>query len=421
MWFIKNQDMQNFGKSQTCQMAGAENHGSWYHETAGLPKRVVRFFCSEPEVRFILLCIVTIKGGSIMKGVIRIFSITFLCLLFTAGLGRASDPSLILSDDFSGNFTDNWIPGMAADQNGTHALSIEDGELVWVQQYDYIESKALFGNNLKVEFDYRAGPGSIQAGEFWVELVALTDAGEYTAGIYRSQYGLENYHAVNIGRAPLPSDSTVRDKILDPPYLQTMEPGNPRQGKITFTYKDQQVQMQFENADQETVTTGWVNTGDFSQTKIRIWGMGGSGGPRYIDNVKIYCGSDPVDPVTVSVHVLTAASPDFTVPAGTHARIYGTSLSDVITLESGAKAELINFPGYNQINIASSSGLFTVSRSGTVVTFQGEDGTILKIPATMTFQTIGFTDGDLQLSIQGSQVVLGDQVIEAEQSPVTGE
>jgi hypothetical protein len=114
-----------------------------------------------------------------MKVCNKLFLCTIFCMLFATGTGRASDPSLILSDDFSGNLTDNWIPGMAADQNGTHALSIEDGELVWVQQYDYIESKALFGNNLKVEFDYRAGPGSIQAGEFWVELVALTDAGEY--------------------------------------------------------------------------------------------------------------------------------------------------------------------------------------------------------------------------------------------------
>ena len=106
--------------------------------------------------------------------------------------------------------------------------------------------------------------------------------------------------------------------------------------------------------------------------------------------------------------------------AGRNILIYGTSGTNVITLESGAKAELINFPGYNQINIASSSGLFTVSRSGTVVTFQGEDGTMLKIPATMTFQTIGFTDGDLELSIQGSQVVLGDQMIGSQQSPVLG-
>jgi hypothetical protein len=42
--YKKSRYMQNFGKSQTCQMAGAENHGSRCYETAGLPKRVVRFF-----------------------------------------------------------------------------------------------------------------------------------------------------------------------------------------------------------------------------------------------------------------------------------------------------------------------------------------------------------------------------------------
>jgi hypothetical protein len=126
--------------------------------------------------------------------------------------------------------------------------------------------------------------------------------------------------------------------------------------------------------------------------------------------------------VTVINHVLTAASPDFTVPAGTHTLIYGTSLSDVITLESGAKAELINFPGYNQIQIASSSDLFTVSRSGTVVTFQGEDGTLLKIPATLTFQTIDFADlTDLELCIQDGRVMLNNQVVGSAQSPVTGQ
>jgi hypothetical protein len=36
----------------------------------------------------------------------------------------------------------------------------------------------LFGNNLKIEFDFRAGDRTIQAGEFWVEIVALKDAGE---------------------------------------------------------------------------------------------------------------------------------------------------------------------------------------------------------------------------------------------------
>jgi hypothetical protein len=123
-----------------------------------------------------------------------------------------------------------------------------------------------------------------------------------------------------------------------------------------------------------------------------------------------------------SVHVLTGASPHLTVSAGSSIQVCGTSGTNQITIENGAKADLIHFPGYNTIDIQSSAGLFTVSRSGTVVTFQGQDGTLLKIPATATFQTLDFTDiTGLELSIQGNQVMLGDQVIGTEQSPVTGD
>jgi hypothetical protein len=204
----------------------------------------------------------------------------------TGGNGTGDDPSCVVAlfDDFSGSLTDNWIPGRAANaDDGIHDVSIVDGELAWAQAWDYIESKASFGNNLTIEFDYRAGPSSVQYGEFWVELVALTDAGHGTAGIYRGQYGTQNYHAVNVGRAPSPSDYNVVDTVLDPPYLETFEPGSPRQGKITFAYADRQVRMQFENQDGEILETGWVDTGDFTQTKIRIWGMSN----RFIDNVKV--------------------------------------------------------------------------------------------------------------------------------------
>ena len=263
-----------------------------------------------------------------MKGFIRNFFCAIFCLMFTAGFSLASDPPLVLSDDFSSSITDNWIPGRAANEGGgTHALSIEDGELVWVQNYDYIESKALFGNDLKIEFDYRAGLSSIQAGEFWVELVALTDAGEYTAGIYRSRYGLQNYHAINIGRAPSPADSTVKDKILDPPYLETLEPGDTRQGKIIFSCADQKVQMQFENSDQEILSTNQVNTGTFSQTKIRIWGMGSSGGPRYIDNIRIYSSSENPDPDDPSPDPVTGNG------AYTFVKIADTESADFVALD----------------------------------------------------------------------------------------
>jgi uncharacterized protein (TIGR02145 family) len=110
-----------------------------------------------------------------------------------------------------------------------------------------------------------------------------------------------------------------------------------------------------------------------------------------------------------STTILSNASPDHTVTSGSDEQVYGTSASNQIVLESGAKAELINFPGQNSIQIQSSLNLFTVSRSGTVVTFQGADGTVLKIPATTDIQIIEFSDiGPLTLSIHNGQVMLGD-------------
>jgi uncharacterized protein (TIGR02145 family) len=110
--------------------------------------------------------------------------------------------------------------------------------------------------------------------------------------------------------------------------------------------------------------------------------------------------------------VLTATSPDTTITSGSDDQIYGTATSNQITLESGAKAELINFPGQNSIQIESSSDLFTVSRSGTVVTFEGSDETILKIPATTDPQTIGFTaEENRVLQIDSGRVMLDDQEI----------
>jgi hypothetical protein len=76
------------------------------------------------------------------------------------------------------------------------------------------------------------------------------------------------------------------------------------------------------------------------------------------------------------------------LPADTTTVVYGSSGQNRLYLESGAAAELINFPGSNLIEFESDALLFEVSRSGTVVTFEGSDGTILKIPATSQEQTI---------------------------------
>jgi len=113
-----------------------------------------------------------------------------------------------------------------------------------------------------------------------------------------------------------------------------------------------------------------------------------------------------------STTILSDTSPNHTIISGSDEQVYGTSTSNQVILESGAKAELINFPGQNAIKILSTSDGFTVSRSGTIVTFQDGSGTLLKIPATTDPQTITFADRlPLTLSIYEGRVMLDDQII----------
>lgn len=122
-----------------------------------------------------------------------------------------------------------------------------------------------------------------------------------------------------------------------------------------------------------------------------------------------------------SVTILTNAVPNHTVTSGSDEQIYGTSSANQIILESGARAELINFRGQNIIKILAASDGFTVSRSGTIVTFQDGHGTLLKIPASTDQQTIDFVDQDpLTLSIHNVQVMLGDQVVTTAKSIING-
>lgn len=83
-----------------------------------------------------------------------------------------------------------------------------------------------------------------------------------------------------------------------------------------------------------------------------------------------------------NILVLTDAAPDATVTAGSTARVYGTGGTNNITLESDANGELINFSGNNTVTVLSDSTLFTVSRSGAAVTFEGTVGSVLKMPVT---------------------------------------
>jgi TRAP-type mannitol/chloroaromatic compound transport system substrate-binding protein len=123
-----------------------------------------------------------------------------------------------------------------------------------------------------------------------------------------------------------------------------------------------------------------------------------------------------------SVTILSNTSPNHTVISGSDEQICGSSSSNQITLEGNAKAELINFPGQNVIEILVTAHGFTVSRSGTIVTFQDGNGTLLKIPATTDPQTVQFADqGPLTLSIHNGQVMLDDQVVTTTAATIQGD
>ncbi len=110
--------------------------------------------------------------------------------------------------------------------------------------------------------------------------------------------------------------------------------------------------------------------------------------------------------------VLTDTS-NYTISANSDTvQIFGTIGANHITLQSGARAKLLNFPGNNVITIQSDSNLFTVSRSGAYVTFEGTDGTVLKMPATMSAQMIIFNDMSLDIVIDSNQVILGGQNVD---------
>lgn len=110
--------------------------------------------------------------------------------------------------------------------------------------------------------------------------------------------------------------------------------------------------------------------------------------------------------------VLEDAAP-LRISSGSVYFVYGNHENNTVILESGAGAKLTNFPGNNTITIESDSGGFTVSRSGAYVTFEGNDGTLLKMPATLSPQAIVFNDGSLALSIDSGEILLGGQIVTA--------
>ncbi len=114
------------------------------------------------------------------------------------------------------------------------------------------------------------------------------------------------------------------------------------------------------------------------------------------------------------VSVLTDSS-EHIISGETLNIVYGCEGQNNLIIRSNAVGKLINFPGHNVIRFESDSDIFTVSRSGATVEFQGTDGTALTIPATTTAQSIIFNNGTWNLAIVSGRVMLGE--MEVDQSP----
>ncbi len=131
---------------------------------------------------------------------------------------------------------------------------------------------------------------------------------------------------------------------------------------------------------------------------------------------------DPGDlPQTIqSYEILTPSTGVHEVPRGDYQRIYGTVGEDTITMKSGGRADLRNMINANQITFEEASSGFSVSRSGGVVSLSRADtGTLLRIPATQTRQTIRFSDRTYYLVIKNARVMLGNQQITLEDRSIS--
>lgn len=107
------------------------------------------------------------------------------------------------------------------------------------------------------------------------------------------------------------------------------------------------------------------------------------------------------------------------IASGTVAHVYGSAGANSVTLQPGAQARLMNLPGSNTITIQSAMSLFSVYRSGAMVTFEGSDGTVLTLPATPTAQTIVFNDDlSLELKISAGAVMVDSQTVGTEKTPL---
>ncbi len=116
--------------------------------------------------------------------------------------------------------------------------------------------------------------------------------------------------------------------------------------------------------------------------------------------------------------ILTDNSPSLNISSGSYVQIIGSKGVNTLNIESGAVVECIHFVGANIININEPSSNFTVYRSGATVYLHSSEGTSVKLPATLTVQTVKFSDINLELKIKSGKVMLGEQTLTRTESAI---
>ncbi len=102
--------------------------------------------------------------------------------------------------------------------------------------------------------------------------------------------------------------------------------------------------------------------------------------------------------------------------------VYGTSGNNTCTVENGAKAHFLHALGKNVVYLKTPMTQCVVFRSGAMVTIQNEqDGSFVKLPATVQMQTLWFGAIAKPLQIKGDKVFLGDQEIGLNPQPITND
>ncbi len=216
----------------------------------------------------------------------RIFLVVSISLVFIVSMAFAD--SVVFQDDFSSGLA-NWTTGTNTAVNTAPTVGVTGGRVEWTQGWDYIETKADFSGDFRVEVDLARIEGSVACKDFVIEFVGNRS---YT-GVLRLQYGTTAKDTINLGQGPALDDTNdgwegvcVED---DTGYKAEMDRVADHTGTATLTYTNGQIKFGF-HSTVGTIETPWANAGTMSSTKIRIWATTNS---RFVDAVRVYSGSAP--------------------------------------------------------------------------------------------------------------------------------